>query len=92
MNYALIENGIVANIIWLYPDNASDFPNAVPIGDVPVGIGDEYIDHVFYRNGERILTYLEILQYEIAARETTIAELDAALLDVIYENIMGGLE
>ena len=31
MNYALIENGIVANIIWLYPANAGDFPSAVPI-------------------------------------------------------------
>ena len=89
MNYALIENGIVTNIIWLYPENASDFPNAVPMGDIPVGIGDEYIDHVFYRNGERILTNLESM---IKIKDAIIAELDTALLQSTYENIMGGLE
>ena len=89
MNYALIENGVVTNIIWLYPENASDFPNAVPMGDVPAGIGDEYIDHVFYRNGERILTNLESMT---KIKDAIIAELDTALLESTYENIMGGLE
>lgn len=56
MNYALIENGIVTNIIWLYPNNASDFPTAVPCGDYPVGIGDTYTDGVFYHDGEKLLT------------------------------------
>ncbi|MBE5925582.1 MAG: hypothetical protein E7270_01120 [Lachnospiraceae bacterium] len=62
MNYALIENNIITNIIWLYPGNASDFPNAVPLDDVPASIGDEYIDGIFYRNGERILTEVENLR------------------------------
>lgn len=35
MNYALIENGIVTNIIWLLPTNADDFPDAVPMATVP---------------------------------------------------------
>ena len=30
MNYALIENGVVTNLIWLYPANAADFPWAAP--------------------------------------------------------------
>lgn len=92
MNYALIENGIVTNIIWLYPANASDFPNAVPMGDVPVSIGDTYADGVFYRDGERVLTYSESMSKIIEEQEATIAELDAALLDAAYENIVGGLE
>lgn len=92
MNYALIEDGIVTNIIWLYPANASDFPNAVPMGDVPVSIGDTYVDGVFYRDGERVLTYSESLAQIIEEQEATIAELDAALLDAAYENIVGGLE
>lgn len=92
MNYALIENGMVINIIWLHPENANDFPNAVPMGDVPVGIGDEYIDHVFYRNGERLLTYSETMRQIVTEQENTIAELDAAILDITYENIIGGLE
>ena len=42
MNYAVVENGTVTNNIWLYPANASDFPSAVPCGDLPVAIGDTY--------------------------------------------------
>jgi len=56
MNYALIEEGIVVNIIWLYPGNAYEFKDAVPCGDVPVNIGDTYVDGAFYRNGRQVLT------------------------------------
>lgn len=59
MNYALIENGIVENIIWLYPSNASDFPNAVALDDIPACIGDSYVNGVFYRDGEKVLTVAE---------------------------------
>lgn len=59
MNYAIVENGTVMNIIWLYPGNASDFPGAVPCGDLPVAIGDTYDGTDFYRGGERVLTPLE---------------------------------
>ena len=69
MNYALIENGIVANVIWLYSGNADEFPNAVPMNDIPAGIGDSYVDGVFYRDGERILA-----PYEEALVETSAAE------------------
>lgn len=54
MNYALIENGVVTNIIWLSPNNAKDFPNAVYYGDIPVGVGDSYIDGKFYRDGKEV--------------------------------------
>lgn len=56
MNYALIENGVVTNLIWLYPANAADFPTAVPMGDVPAAIGDTYADGVFYREGQPVET------------------------------------
>ena len=62
MNYALIENGVVTNIIWLYSANASDFPSAVPCGDFPVAIGDTYDGEHFYRGGERVLTAIEQAQ------------------------------
>ncbi len=62
MNYALIENGVVTNIIWLYPGNASDFPSSVPCGDLPVAIGDTYDGEHFYRGGERVLTAIEQAQ------------------------------
>lgn len=59
MNYALIEDGVVTNVIWLHPGNASDFPNAVALNDIPAEIGDSYVDGAFYRDGERVLTAAE---------------------------------
>lgn len=49
MNYALIENGVVINLIWLYEGNAHEFPNAVALGDRPVAIGDSYQNGVFIK-------------------------------------------
>lgn len=71
MNYALLENNTITNIIWLYPGNADEFPNAVPLGNVPAGIGDTYEDGNFYRNGERILTASE-LAYQMSQALATL--------------------
>lgn len=54
MNYALIENNIVTNLIWLHPMNADEFLNAVPVEDLPVKIGDTYMDGIFYRDGKEV--------------------------------------
>lgn len=62
MRYAIITDGVVTNVIVLYPGNAADFPTAVPCGDVPVAIGDTYDGEHFYRGGERVLTALEQAQ------------------------------
>ncbi|WP_308752954.1 hypothetical protein [uncultured Anaerotruncus sp.] len=56
MNYAIIQNGVVVNVIVIAPYNTSDFPDAVPVGDKPVGIGDEYRDGRFWRNGTEVLS------------------------------------
>lgn len=65
MNYALIENNIIVNIIWLYDGNANEFPNAIKIEDRPVQIGDTYEEGRFYRNGKEILTpYEEAMIYK----------------------------
>ena len=56
MNYALIENGIVTNIIWLYETNADEFPNAVKLGERQVEIGDSYENGKFFREGTEVLT------------------------------------
>ena len=56
MNYALIENGIVTNIIWMYETNAEEFPNAVRLGERQVEIGDTYEDGKFSREGTEVLT------------------------------------
>ena len=59
MRYAIITDGVVTNVIILYPGNAADFPTAVPCGDVPVAIGDTYDGEHFFRDGEQVLTPLE---------------------------------
>lgn len=60
--YALVENGVVTNVMVLYPPNAEEFEGAVPCGDLPVAIGDTYDGEHFYRGGERVLTALEQAQ------------------------------
>lgn len=75
MNYALIENGIITNVIWLHPGNAAEFPNAVALEDIPAGIGDTYEDGVFYREGERVLTAAERMQAEMDDMKAALAEL-----------------
>lgn len=81
MNYALVENGIVVNLIWLNPGNAGDFPDAVALGDRPVAIGDAYADGVFTRDGLPVLTPMEDAQ-ELTAR------LDEAVVELEYQNVL----
>lgn len=66
MRYAWIENGVVTNIIALNDRDASDFPDAVRLGGLPVGIGDTYTDEKFYRDGVEVLTPIEQAQAEMA--------------------------
>lgn len=79
MNYALIDNGIVTNIIWLSARNAGDFSAAVPCGERPVMIGDTYTDGVFYRGDDRVLTETE---RQLAAAQSTIAQYESALTEI----------
>ena len=60
--YALVENGVVTNLMVLYPPSAAEFEGAVPCGEIPVAIGDTYDGTYFYRGGERVLTALEQAQ------------------------------
>lgn len=60
--YALVENGVVTNVMVLYPPNAAEFEGAVPCGEIPAAIGDTYDGEHFYRGGERVLTALEQAQ------------------------------
>lgn len=59
MRYAIITDGVVTNVIVLYPGNAGDFPDAVPCGDVPVAIGDTWDGQDFCRDGVRVLSPVE---------------------------------
>ena len=75
MRYALIDNGIVTNVIALNDRNASYFPTAVKLGDRPVGIGDTYTDGKFYRDGVEVLTPSEAAQAEIETYKSALTEL-----------------
>lgn len=59
MRYALIENGIVENVIALEPRSAGSFPNAVLIDDIPAAIGDTYDGEHFYHDGEVLISTAE---------------------------------
>ena len=75
MRYALIDNGIVVNIISLNDRNSSDFPAAVKLGDRPVGIDDTYTDGKFYRDGVEVMTPIEHAQAEITEYKAALHEL-----------------
>ena len=75
MRYAMIEGGIVTNVIALNDRNANDFPAAVKLGDRPVGIGDTYTDGKFYRDGVEVLTPMEQAQAEMAEFKAALHEL-----------------
>lgn len=55
MQYAIIKEGIIENVMVLYPSNAADFPEAVFCGELPVMIGDTYDGEQFYRNSEQVV-------------------------------------
>jgi len=72
MNYAIIENGIVTNVIvGPLPDGM----DGVVLGDRPVAIGDGYANGAFTRDGETVLTPAE----QIAELEAQNAQLQATL-------------
>lgn len=79
MNYALIDNGIVTNLIWLHPMNASEF-SAVPTNDLPVQIGDTYEAGKFYHNGKEVVASDNIEQIKDLAIEEVRQEVQNGIL------------
>lgn len=72
MNDAIITNGIVTNVIvGPLPEGME----GVAVFDRPVAIGDTYVDGVFLRNGEPVLTDAE----RIAALEAELLYLRGQL-------------
>lgn len=85
--YALVEDGIVTNIISLDSRNASDFPNAIKTADRPVAIGDTYTDGKFYRDGKEVLTALEIVQLESETYKTALQTLGVDTEEVTTDEV-----
>ena len=93
LNYAIVENGVVTNIIWINPNDVRDFPNAVCCQGKPVNIGDTYNDGEFYdSNNNVIITYEKMMLDALNKANQIIVELDTALLETTYQSIIGGIE
>ena len=86
MRYAVIEDGVVTNIIVLYPSNAKDFPGAVPCGDVPVGIGDTWDGQDFYRDGEKVVSPLTAARQEVQTMQEELPMLKAQIQAISDRN------
>lgn len=71
MNYAIIEDGVVVNVIVGLPEGM----DGVPLGDRSVGIGDAYADGAFWRDGVRVLSIAE----QLAAAQAALDEIAEAL-------------
>lgn len=81
MNYALVENGIVTNIIWLNERNAGEWPGAVRLYDRMVEVGDTYDGEKFYRNSTEVLTAAEAAQQEAAAYAAALMTLGVEVME-----------
>lgn len=88
MNCAVIENGIVTNIVVIAPWNLPEFPDAVAIDDRPVSVGDEYRDGAFWRDGVKIQSSMELAQSET----TELMNLLGGVVQKEYDNAIGEIE
>lgn len=75
---ALIENGIVTNMLWC-SDSQPETDTLKSPGERPVGIGDTYSGGKFYRDGVEILTPLEEALKKNAEYESALSEIETAL-------------
>lgn len=75
---ALIENGVVANMLWC-SNSEPETATLIDPADRPVAIGDTYSNGKFYRGGVEILTPLEEALKKNAEYESALTEIEAAL-------------
>lgn len=54
MTYAHIKGGIVVNVLVIREEQAPEFPDCVPVNDIPAGIGDTYENGKFFRDGVEV--------------------------------------
>lgn len=75
---ALIENGIIVNMLWC-TDSEQETESLINPADRPVAIGDTYSNGKFYRDGVEILTPLEEALKKNAEYESALTEIETAL-------------
>lgn len=72
MQYAIVEDGIVTNVIVLYPQGAAEFPYAVACRDIPVTIGDAWDGKDFTRDGEKVPTEADQLRQSVEDKQASL--------------------
>lgn len=83
MRHALIEDGIIVNIIEIDPRTAGDWKNAVTIPEnIFAGIGDKYHDGRFYSENPETHEEEEILPYN------EMEELEKNMNSIISESLV----
>ena len=75
---ARIHDGVVVNIEWCR-DDMPVTNTLVETDDRPVMIGDTYADGTFYRDGEKVLSLLDMLRVQNAEY--------AAIIDELYAEV-----
>lgn len=74
---AVLEGNTVSNVIWC-SDTELETDTWKDIGAYPVGIGDQYHDGKWYRDGEAILTPMEEMQKSVELLQLQLDELSTA--------------
>ena len=85
---ALIENGVVSNILWC-SDKTQQTNSWIDLVDRPVSIGDIYNDGKFYRKGIEVLTPLEVALNEnliLQEENLTLINNMAQMVDEVYQS------
>ena len=80
MVYAKIKDNTVVNFIELRQVNAHEFPDCVPVNNIPAELGDTYIDGIFYRDGEIVKSpEMRVAELEVQIAKTEEATANEAL-------------
>lgn len=91
MRKAIIENGVVINII----ETGNNGVNGIqlPLNQIlwdctqyAVGIGDKFIDGVFYRENERV-EYIPSTEEKVAQLEAENKQLQTIANDLLFQNL-----
>ena len=80
-NMALLENGIVTNLLWC-SDGEPETQVLIDCGELGVAIGDSYRSGKFYREGQEVLSETEALRDQNAQ----LLEAMAAMVEEVYES------
>ena len=88
MVYAKIVNDTVVNFIELRQVNAHEFPDCVPVGNIPAELGDTYKDGTFYRDGEIVKS----AEMRVAELEAELAEAEEATANEALAILRGEVE